>query len=88
MVAVIVAVPGATVVTVNVALEDPPWIVTVSGTVATAELLLERAMFTLPVCGALSETVPCVVAPAATLATPRTTVIVGAGFVGEVELPH
>ncbi|PYQ70548.1 MAG: hypothetical protein DMG04_24275 [Acidobacteria bacterium] len=88
MVAMIVAVPGATAVTVNVALDDPPWIVTVPGTVATAGLLLDRAMFTLPVCGALSETVPCVVAPAGTLEAPRTTFIVEFGFVGEVELPH
>ena len=88
MVAVIVTVPGATAVTVNVALEDPAWIVTVAGTVATAALLLERAMFTLLVCAALIETVPCVVPPAGTLAALRTTVIVVLEVVGAVELPH
>ena len=87
MVAVIVAVPGATAVTVNVALEDPAGIVTVPGTVATAALLLDNAMLTLPLGAALSETVPCVVDPAGTVAALRTTVIVVLE-VGAVELPH
>jgi len=86
-VAVIVAVPCATAVTVNVAVEAPAGIVTVPGTVATAGLLLDNAMFALPLCGALSETVPCVVAPEGTAAALRTTVIVVLE-VGAVELPH
>ena len=66
--AVIEAVPTATAVTVNVALDAPAGTVTVGGTVATAALLLASARLTPPAgATAASVTVPCPLPPAATL---------------------
>ncbi len=87
--AVIAAVPGATAVIVKVALDDPAGTVSVAGTVATAALLLVSATLA-PVDGAaaLNVTVPCPLAPAATLAalsvTDDSAVV---GEVGDVDEP-
>lgn len=83
--AVIVAVPAATAVIVNVALDAPARIMTGVGTVATAGLLLVSEMLAPPEsAAAIKLTVPCPLAPATRLAvvkeTPDTAelVIVGA----------
>ena len=60
--------PGATAVTVNVALDEPAGIVRAVGTVATAVLLLVSERLAPPLGAAeLSVTVPCPLLPAATL---------------------
>lgn len=81
--AVIVAVPAATAVKVNVALDAPTGIVTGVCTVTTAGLLLVSEMLAPPEsAAAIKLTVPCPLAPATRLAvvkeTPDTAELVGA----------
>jgi hypothetical protein len=90
--AVIVAVPAATAVTVNVALDEPAWIVMGVCTVATAGLLLDSEMLVPPAGAAVVRvTVPCPLLPAATLvafsATPETARVI-VGPVGELGPAH
>lgn len=91
--AVIVAVPAATAVIVNVALDEPAGIVTGVCTVATAGLLLDSPILAPPVdAAAVRLTVPCPLLPAATLvafkATADTAAVVVVGAAGEPEPPH
>jgi hypothetical protein len=66
--AVMAAVPADIAVTVNVALDDPGWIVRGVCTVATAGLPLDSAMLTAPIeAAAVRLTVPWTVAPAVVL---------------------
>ena len=58
-----VAVPGATPVTVNAAVDAPAAIVTGDVAVATDALLLVSVTVTAADCAAASVTVPCVVPP-------------------------
>ena len=88
--AVIVVVPAATAVTVNVALNEPAGTVTGVCTVATDGLLLDSGIVAPPGATSVRVTVPCPLPPAGmlvafsvTLATP--TVV---GTVGEPEPPH
>lgn len=89
--AAMVAVPIATPVTVNEALDAPAAIATVAGTVTTAGLLLDSEMLT-PAAGAavVIVTVPCPLAPADTVVAASTTADTPVVVVGEVELepPH
>ena len=86
--AVIVVVPGATAVMVNVALADPAGTVKVGGTVATAALLLAKVRFAPPAgAAALSVTVPCPLVPAITLVAPSETADTALVVVGEVDDP-
>ena len=89
-VAVIIAVPGAMAVTMNVALEEPPAIVTGVGTVATEVLLLDSDTVAPPDgAAAVKLTVPSPRLPAATLValnvTPDTAADVPVGLVDEPE---
>lgn len=90
-VAVIIAVPGAMAVTMNVALEEPAAIVTGVGTVATEVLLLDSDTVAPPDgAAAVRLTVPSPRLPAATLValnvTPETAADVPVGLVDEPEL--
>jgi len=90
-VAVIVAAPAATAVTVNGALVDPAGIAIELCTVATAALLLASATVA-PPAGApeVSVTVPCVVDPAARVDVSSVTLAIGpfVAPVGDPELEH
>jgi hypothetical protein len=90
--AVNVAVPAATAVIVNVALDDPAGMVTEVWTVATAGLLLDSAMLAPPVDAAVVRlTVPCAVSPATTLApliVTADTAVVAVADVGDADPPH
>ena len=82
--------PAATALMVNVALDDPDGTFSVDGTVATAALLLVSVTVA-PAAGAaaLSVTVPCPLAPAATLAGLSVTDDTAGPDVGDVvEPPH
>ena len=89
--AVIVAVPAASASTVNVPLEAPEAIVIAFWTVAVMALLLERSTLSPAAgAGAVSVTVPTVVAPAATLvevSETLDTVTIDVGLAGEFD-PH
>jgi hypothetical protein len=90
--AVIIAVPAATAVTVNVTLDEPAGIMTGVCTVATEGLLLDSEILAPPVDAAIVRlTVPCALLPAATLVafsvTPDTAEV-AVGVVGEPEQPH
>ena len=91
--AVMVAVPAATAAITNVALEEPAWIVSAVGTVATAGLLLDSETLTPPVdAAAVRLTVPCPLPPTATLVVFNTTAdtagVMGVGPAGELEPAH
>ncbi len=85
--AVIVTVPGVTAVTWMVPLEPPAGIVTVVGTAATAELLLDSATMTPPTGAAeLRVIVPWTWLPATTLVPFKLTLDTETvGLVGEFE---
>jgi len=88
-----VAVPAATAAITNVPLEEPAWIVSAVGTVATAGLLLDSETFAPPVdAAAVRLMVPCPLLPAATLVvfstTPDTAGVMVVGSVGELEPAH
>jgi hypothetical protein len=86
--ATIVALPGATPVTVKVAVDAPAGMAAVAGTVATDVLLLESATVVAAVTGVVSDTVPCAVAPATRLDAASVTEIVELGAIGVEEAPH
>jgi len=88
--AVIVAVPAATAVTVNVALNEPGGTVTGVCTVATDGLLLDSGIVAPPAAAAVRVTVPWPVPPTATLAAFSATLATArvVGPVGELEPPH
>jgi hypothetical protein len=90
--AVIAAVPAAMAVTVNVAVDEPGWIVTGVWTVATAGLLLVSVTLAALGGDAMRVTVPCPVAPTTRLGgfnvTPDTARDAVVGELGEVEPPQ
>ena len=86
--AVIVAVPALTPVTTNVPLDNPVWITTVAGTVATAGLLLESVMLAVDNAAADRVTLACPVPPMAMVVTPSATADTPGPEVGEVVEPH
>jgi hypothetical protein len=90
--AVTLAVPAATPVIVNVAVEDPAAALSGDETVSTAGLLLVNVMLAAVVGAAVRVTVPGAVLPipiVGTLSvTPDTVGPVVVGDVGVLELPH
>jgi hypothetical protein len=92
-VAVMVAVPAFTAVTVNVALDEPAGTITGVWTVATAELLLDSTILAPPAAAAdVRVTVASPLPPAATIValseTPDTVGSPVEGPIGEPEPPH
>jgi len=90
--AVTLAVPAATPVMVNAAVEAPTGIVTDDGTLATAGLLLVSVTLAAVVVVAATATVPCATPPTpivdALSVTPDIAGPVVVGELGELELPH
>ena len=91
--ALTLAVPAATPVIVNVAVDEPAATLSGDGTVRTAGLLLVNVMLAAAVGAAVRVTVPCAVLPipiaGALRVTPDTAgPVVGVGDVGVLELPH
>jgi hypothetical protein len=91
--AVTLAVPAATPVIVNVAVEDPAATLSGDETVRTAGLLLVNVMLAAAVGAAVRVTVPCAVLPIPMVGTLTVTPdtagpVVGVGEVGVLELPH
>jgi hypothetical protein len=90
---VIVTVPAATAATMNVALDEPAWMVTIVCTVATAGLLLDREMLVAPAdAAAVRLTVPWVLPSVARVvafsATPAKAGVAAVGTVGEPDPLH
>jgi len=89
---VIVAVPAATAVTVNVTLDAPAWMARGVCTVATAELLLDNETLAPPAGAApVRLTVPWPLLPATMLVVLRVTAEMAGivvGVVDELEPPH
>ena len=87
------AVPAATPVIVNVAVDEPAATLSGDGTVRTAGLLLVNVMLAAAVGAAVRVTVPCAVLPIPIVGTLSVTPdtagpVVGVGDVGVLELPH
>lgn len=84
----IVAVPAASAVTVNVALDEPAWIVMGVCTVATAGLLLVSVIFVAVDAAAVRLTVPCPLLPAAMVVAFSAIPDTARTVVGEVDGPE
>ena len=87
------AVPAATPVIVNVAVDEPAATLRGDGTVRTVGLLLVSVMLAAAVGAAVRVTVPCAVLPIPIVGTLSVTPdtagpVVGVGEVGVLELPH